>query len=96
LVTWTVFEEGFPPPSVELKLSPVLDKTIVGAVGGVPTVNVTAMVCGLLLAAAEVTLTLAVYVPAARVPAVGVSVSVLGAAGALSVALSQPVGCPAP
>jgi hypothetical protein len=59
LVTWTVFAAGSGPPTGELKLSEELDNAISGGAGAV-TLNVTLTTWGLLLAAAEVTATLAV------------------------------------
>jgi hypothetical protein len=58
--------------------------------------KVTLTVWGLLLATLDVTGTVAVYVPVARLPVVAVSVSVVGAEVALKLAASQPVGCPDP
>ena len=87
-VTDTVCTAGFAPNCVALKVLLELDSTIVGAV---PTVNVTLTVCGLLLATAEATETVAVYVPAARLPVVAARVSVLGAVVVLSLALIHPL-----
>jgi hypothetical protein len=54
-------------------------------------VNVTVTVCGLLVATPDVTGTVAVWVPAVRLPVAGWRVSVAGAVVALSVAVSQPL-----
>jgi hypothetical protein len=57
-------------------------------------VKVTFTDCGLLLTPSAVTGTLAVYVPAPRLPVAAVSVNVLGAAVALRAAVNHPVGWP--
>jgi hypothetical protein len=68
----------------------------VTVVGRACTVNVASITCGLLLATADVTGTAAVYVPAARLPVAGCSVTVVGAVVPLKLAPNQPVGCPVP
>jgi hypothetical protein len=50
--------------------------------------------CGLLFATPDVTATVAVYVPAARLPVVTANVSVAGAVVVFRLAFSQPVGWP--
>jgi hypothetical protein len=50
---------GSAPPWVASKILLVLERAIVGVAGGGATVKVTMTICGLLLAAAEVTETLA-------------------------------------
>jgi hypothetical protein len=88
-VTGTVWGAGSPPNTVALNVTLVLASTIVG--GGAATVNVTLTVWGLLLAPAEVTETVAVYVPAARPLVVAVNVRVLGAVVELRLVLSHPL-----
>jgi hypothetical protein len=62
------------------------------------TMNVTVSDCGLFVTpdADDVIGTVAVYVPAARLPSVAVSISVAGAEVPLRLVASQPVDCPAP
>jgi hypothetical protein len=90
-VTDTVCGAGDAP----LKLKVVFDTTMVGVVGAGVTVKVTFTVCGLLVVTGELTATVAVYVPAARLPVVAARLSVLGADVALRLALSHPAGWPA-
>jgi hypothetical protein len=90
----TVCGAGFVPPCVALKA--MLEGLSAMAGAGGLTTRVTVTVCGLLLATLDARGTVAVYVPATRLPVVTVSVSVAGAVVPLSPAPSQPVGCPAP
>ena len=94
-VTFTVWAAGLAAPDAPAKVAVVAESWIVGAGGGV-TVKVTVIVCGELVtpAAAEATLTVAVYVPATSAPAVAVSVTTAGVVPPSSDAESHPVGCP--
>ena len=89
----TVCDAGLPAPAWAVKLRLVALRWIKGAA---VTVNVTATFCGLLFATPDVTATVAVYVPAAKLPVVTPNVSVAGAVVVFKLAFSQPVGCPAP
>jgi hypothetical protein len=90
LVTATEAAAGSPLPAVALNVTLVGASPI--AAGGGATVNVTLTVCGELDATLDVTLTVALYVPAASEPVVACNVIVDGAVVELSDAFNQPVG----
>ena len=79
LVTDTNCDPGLEPPACALNVTLVGDNPIAGAGGAAVTVNVTLTVWGLLPATPEVTDTVAVYVPAARLPVVADNINNAGA-----------------
>jgi hypothetical protein len=93
LNTLSVWAAGFAPPSAPKNMRLGCRRLMNG---NAVTVNVTDTACGLFVAPLPVTYTVAVYVPAARLPVVAVSVNAAGAVVALKLALSHPIGCPLP